>query len=224
MSFLDPVTVTPEGDVKRAAESAPVEVADSVTAHIAVFDTTLRDGEQSPGCSMTPAEKLRIARQLERLGVDVIEAGFPVASPGECDSVRAIAEQVRGASIAALCRAREEDIEVGARAIEGAARPRVHVFLATSAIHLKHKLRITQAECLEQAAAAVRLAKSAHADVEFSAEDASRTDYSFLREVLQAVQRGGRHRLQRARHRRLRGARRVRRAGRPGCTGTSPAS
>jgi 2-isopropylmalate synthase len=162
-----------------------------VTAHIAVFDTTLRDGEQSPGCSMTPAEKLRIARQLERLGVNVIEAGFPVASPGECSSVRTIAEQVRGASIAALCRAREGDIEVGARAIEGAARPRVHVFLATSAIHLKHKLRITQSECLEQAAAAVRLAKSAHADVEFSAEDASRTEYAFLREVLQAVKEAG---------------------------------
>ena len=162
-----------------------------MTGHIAVFDTTLRDGEQSPGCSMTPAEKLRIAKQLERLGVDVIEAGFPVASPGERDSVRTIAEQVRGASIAALCRAREADIEVGARAIESAARPRVHVFLATSAIHLKHKLRITESQCLEQAAAAVRFARSAHADVEFSAEDASRTEYSFLREVMQAVKEAG---------------------------------
>jgi len=162
-----------------------------VTGHIAFFDTTLRDGEQSPGCSMNPAEKLRIARQLERLGVDVIEAGFPVASPDEFSSVRTIAEQVRGASIAALCRAREGDIEVGARALEGAARPRVHVFLATSAIHLKHKLRITEAQCLEQAAAAVRFAKSAHPDVEFSAEDASRTEYSFLREVMQAVQEAG---------------------------------
>jgi len=162
-----------------------------VTAHVAVLDTTLRDGEQSPGCSMTPAEKLRIARQLERLGVNVIEAGFPVASPDEFSSVRAIAEQVRGASIAALCRAREGDIEVGARAIEGAARPRVHVFLATSAIHLKHKLRINESQCLEQAAAAVRFARSAHADVEFSAEDASRTEYSFLREVMQAVKEAG---------------------------------
>ena len=162
-----------------------------MTAHVAVLDTTLRDGEQSPGCSMTPAEKLRIARQLERLGVNVIEAGFPVASPDEFSSVRAIAEQVRGASIAALCRAREGDIEVGARAIEGAARPRVHVFLATSAIHLKHKLRINESQCLEQAAAAVRFARSAHADVEFSAEDASRTEYSFLREVMQAVKEAG---------------------------------
>jgi 2-isopropylmalate synthase len=162
-----------------------------VSAQVAVFDTTLRDGEQSPGCSMTAAEKLRIAKQLERLGVNVIEAGFPVASPDEFASVRAIAEQVRGASIAALCRAREADIEAGARAIEGAARPRVHVFLATSAIHLKHKLRINESQCLEQAAAAVRFARSAHADVEFSAEDASRTEYSFLRDVMQAVKEAG---------------------------------
>ena len=158
---------------------------------VIVFDTTLRDGEQAPGINLNAKAKVEIAEQLARLGVDVIEAGFPVASPGERDSVRAIAEQVRGASIAALCRAREADIEVGARAIEGAARPRVHVFLATSAIHLKHKLRITESQCLEQAAAAVRFARSAHADVEFSAEDASRTEYSFLRDVMQAVREAG---------------------------------
>jgi len=158
---------------------------------IAIFDTTLRDGEQSPGCSMTTSEKVRLGVQIQRLGVDVLEAGFPVASPGEFDSVRAIAGEIGGCTVAALCRAREADIVSGLRALEGAARPRIHVFLATSAIHLKHKLRISQAECLNQAAEAVRLARASCSDVEFSAEDASRTDYDFLRQVVQAVQEAG---------------------------------
>jgi 2-isopropylmalate synthase len=159
--------------------------------HVAVFDTTLRDGEQSPGCSMNAPEKLRLARQLERLGVDVIEAGFPVASPGEWDSVRTIALELQSSTVAALCRAKEGDIASAARALEGAPRPRLHVFLATSAIHLKHKLGISPRECVEQAAASVRLARSITADVEFSAEDAFRTEYGFLREVVQAVREAG---------------------------------
>ncbi|PYQ50966.1 MAG: 2-isopropylmalate synthase [Acidobacteria bacterium] len=158
---------------------------------VAVFDTTLRDGEQSPGCSMNAPEKLRLARQLERLGVDVIEAGFPVASPGEWDSVRAIALELGSCTVAALCRAREGDIASAARALEGAPRPRLHVFLATSGIHLKHKLGISPRECVEQAAASVRLARSITSDVEFSAEDACRTDYGFLREVVEAVREAG---------------------------------
>jgi 2-isopropylmalate synthase len=161
-----------------------------VNPAITIFDTTLRDGEQSPGCSMNRAEKLRLARQLETLGVDVLEAGFPVASPGEFDSVRAIAAEV-GCQVAALARAREADIVAAGRALEGAARPRLHVFLATSAIHLKYKLRIGADECLKQAVEGIRLAKTFCADVEFSPEDASRTDYEFLRDVLLAVTEAG---------------------------------
>lgn len=162
-----------------------------MSGRVAVFDTTLRDGEQSPGCSMTPDEKVRFARQLERLGVDVVEAGFPVASKAEQDAVRRVATEVRSCTVAALARAKTEDIEVAARALEPAARPRLHVFLATSAIHLEHKLKIRPAQALRQAADAVRTARAACWDVEFSAEDASRTEYSFLREVAQAVHEAG---------------------------------
>jgi len=159
---------------------------------VTVFDTTLRDGEQSPGCSMHPAEKLILARQLERLGVDIIEAGFPIASPGEFESVRTIGKEIGSTTVAALCRAKEADITAAGRALEGAARtPRLHVFLATSAIHLKYKLNISARECVEQSAAAVRLARSITPDVEFSAEDGCRTEYSFLREVVEAVKEAG---------------------------------
>jgi 2-isopropylmalate synthase len=158
-----------------------------MTARIQVFDTTLRDGEQSPGCSMNPAEKLRLAQKLERLGVDVIEAGFPIASQGEVDAVKAVAEEVRGAKIAALARCKEPDIVAAGKALKGAARPVLHTFLATSAIHLKYKFKITPEQCLKQAAAGVKLARSFTPEVEFSAEDATRTDYPFLLEVLQAV-------------------------------------
>jgi 2-isopropylmalate synthase len=162
-----------------------------MSAEVRIFDTTLRDGEQSPGCSMNRPEKLRLARQLESLGVDVLEAGFPVASAGEFDSVKAIADEVRGCQVAALARAKETDIVAAGRALHGAARPRLHVFLATSAIHLKYKLRITAEECLKQAADGVRLARTFCEDVEFSAEDASRTDYAFLRDVMLAVTEAG---------------------------------
>jgi len=156
-------------------------------AWITVFDTTLRDGEQSPGCSMNVQEKLRMARQLDRLGVDVIEAGFPIASDGDFEAVQAIAAAVRRPVIAGLARACTPDIERAWQALKGAARPRIHVFLATSDIHLKYKLRISRAQCLEQARESVRLAKSFCQDVEFSPEDATRTDRDFLCEVVQAV-------------------------------------
>jgi 2-isopropylmalate synthase len=158
-----------------------------VTARVAVFDTTLRDGEQSPGCSMNAAEKLRLARQLEKLGVDVIEAGFPIASAGEVDSVKAVASEIRTVKVAALARAKEADIRAAGEALRGAARPVIHTFLATSAIHLKYKLKLTEREALRQAVEGVELARSLAGEVEFSAEDASRTDYGYLREVLQAV-------------------------------------
>src|SRR5580765_6173123 len=154
---------------------------------ITVFDTTLRDGEQSPGCSMNVHEKLRMAHQLERLGVDVIEAGFPIASDGDFEAVQAIASAVRRPIIAGLARACPKDIERAWEALKGAARPRIHVFLATSDIHLKYKLRISREQCLEQARESVRLAKSFCQDVEFSPEDATRTDRDYLCQVVQAV-------------------------------------
>jgi len=156
-------------------------------ARITVFDTTLRDGEQSPGCSMNVQEKLHLAHQLDRLGVDVIEAGFPIASEGDFAAVQAIAAVVRRPIIAALARACALDIERGWHAVRGAARPRIHVFLATSDIHLKYKLRISRQQCLEQAAESVRLARTFCNDVEFSPEDATRTDPEFLCQVVQAV-------------------------------------
>ena len=154
---------------------------------ITIFDTTLRDGEQSPGCSMTPAEKIRLARQIERLGADIIEAGFPIASAGEVDSVCAVAEEIRGVKIAALARAKEPDILAAGKALRGAAHPVLHMFLATSGIHLKWKLKLTPEEALKQAVEGIKLAKSLVSEVEFSAEDATRTDYGYLREVLQAT-------------------------------------
>jgi 2-isopropylmalate synthase len=156
-------------------------------ARITIFDTTLRDGEQSPGCSMNRQEKLRLAHQLDRLGVDVIEAGFPIASDGDFESVKAIASVVRRPIIAGLARACRPDIERAWEALRDAARPRIHVFLATSDIHLQYKLRITRDQCVEQAREAIRFAKSLCEDVEFSPEDATRTDPDFLCRVLQAV-------------------------------------
>jgi len=158
-----------------------------MSARVAIFDTTLRDGEQSPGCSMHTAEKVRMALQLERLGVDIIEGGFPIASAGDFEAVQAISEAVKGAKVAALCRCKEKDIEAGGRALEGARHPVIHTFLATSAIHLKWKLKITPEQALRQAVEAVKQARTFTEEVEFSAEDASRTDYGYLKEVLQAV-------------------------------------
>lgn len=154
---------------------------------ITIFDTTLRDGEQSPGCSMNVPEKLRMARKLDRLGVDVIEAGFPIASDGDFTAVQAIAASVPRPVIAALARACAKDIERAAQALAGAVCPRIHVFLATSDIHLQYKLKISQQQCLEQARDSVRLAKTFCKDVEFSPEDATRTSPQFLYQVLEAV-------------------------------------
>ncbi|MBQ7525386.1 MAG: 2-isopropylmalate synthase, partial [Abditibacteriota bacterium] len=156
-------------------------------ARIKFFDTTLRDGEQSPGASMNMAQKTEIALQLEKLGVDVIEAGFPASSPGDFDSVKTIAERVRGASVAALCRANHKDIDKAAAALKDAAKPTIHTFIATSDIHIEKKLRMTRDEVLKRAVDAVAYAKTFTELVEFSAEDASRTDSVFLAEVLEAV-------------------------------------
>jgi 2-isopropylmalate synthase len=158
---------------------------------IRIFDTTLRDGEQSPGCSMNQHEKLRLAHQIDRLGVDIIEAGFPIASDGDFESVKAIASVVRRPIIAGLARACQADIERAWEALQDAARPRIHVFLATSDIHLQYKLRITRDQCVAQARDAVRFAKSLCEDVEFSPEDATRTHPDFLCRVLDAVVEAG---------------------------------
>jgi 2-isopropylmalate synthase len=158
---------------------------------IHIFDTTLRDGEQSPGFSMHRAEKVQLARQLEALGVDVLEAGFPIASPGDLDSVRAVAAAITSCRVAALARARREDVDAALRALEPAARPRLHIFLATSDLHLKYKLRISRAEALDQIVSMIRYGGQHCEDVEFSAEDASRTDRDFLVEVIQAAAEAG---------------------------------
>ncbi|MDN5293601.1 MAG: 2-isopropylmalate synthase [Eubacteriales bacterium] len=152
-----------------------------------IFDTTLRDGEQSPGVSLNVNEKVEIARQLTRLGVDIIEAGFPVASPGDFAAVRAVAAEVKGVTVAALARANQNDIDRAWEAIKDAESPRIHTFIATSDIHLKHKLRMSREEVLEAAVAAVKYARRYTSDVEFSAEDAFRSDHDFLCRVLEAV-------------------------------------
>jgi len=154
---------------------------------LTIFDTTLRDGEQSPGFSMTVAEKLRMARQLESLGVDIIEAGFPIASPGDFDGVRTVAKQIRNCKVAALARASQRDVDSALAALESAAHPRVHVFLATSDLHLKYKLRISRQDALNAVDSMVRYARNRCAEVEFSAEDASRSDIDFLCRVMEIV-------------------------------------
>jgi 2-isopropylmalate synthase len=156
-----------------------------------IFDTTLRDGEQAPGFSMTNKEKLALANQLSRLKVDVIEGGFPIASPGDFESVRMIARKIKGPIIAGLCRAVRKDIERAWEALKEGERVRIHTFIATSDIHLKHKLRCSRDECLEAAVAAVKLARDLTGDVEFSAEDAVRSDPDFLcRVVEKAIEAG----------------------------------
>ena len=158
-----------------------------MTQRVRIFDTTLRDGEQAPGFSLRPAEKLQLARQLDALGVDVIEAGFPIASPADADAVRRIAAEIRRPIVACLARCRREDVERAGWAIEPAARPRIHIFIATSDLHLQSKLRISREACLEAAVAAVRQARQHTEDVQFSAEDATRSDPDFLARVIEAV-------------------------------------
>ncbi len=154
---------------------------------VLIFDTTLRDGEQAPGNSLTPEEKLRLARQLDALGVDIIEAGFPAASEGDYRSVREIATELRRPVIAALARCSERDIDLAGEALTGAERPRIHVFISTSDLHMREKLRLGRDEVVERARPAIRRARRYTDDVEFSAEDASRTDPDFLCRIVQAA-------------------------------------
>jgi 2-isopropylmalate synthase len=158
-----------------------------VAERVAIFDTTLRDGEQSPGFSMTLEEKVTMARALAELQVDVIEAGFPASSPGDGAAVAAVAREIRGPVIAALARAAPEDIDAAAEALRGAERPRIHTFIATSEVHMRSKLRKTPDEVVSDAAAAVRRARRYVPEVEFSAEDASRSDPDFLVRVFAAA-------------------------------------
>jgi 2-isopropylmalate synthase len=157
------------------------------SARVIVFDTTLRDGEQSPGATLTADEKLEVADALVALGIDVMEAGFPAASPGDFEAVRAIANRVKGVTVAGLARCNESDIERAAQAVRGAEAARIHTFIATSDIHLKHKLRMDRQEVLERVDRMVRFAKGFTADVEFSAEDATRSDWAFLAQVFGAA-------------------------------------
>ncbi|HHN65318.1 MAG TPA: 2-isopropylmalate synthase [Nitrospirae bacterium] len=158
---------------------------------IKIFDTTLRDGEQSPGASMNVEEKLHVARQLARLNVDVIEAGFPIASPGDFEAVRRVAEEIRDVTVCGLARAKDIDIERAAEAIGPAQSGRIHTFIATSDIHLQYKLRMSREEVLEAARYAVRKARNYTDDVEFSAEDATRSDWDFLCRVVEEVIKAG---------------------------------
>src|ERR1700748_1692076 len=176
---------------KSVAPPHNVFVNDSAGGHMAnrvyIFDTTLRDGEQSPGCSMTVPEKLQLARKLVELGVDILEAGFPIASDGDFEAVDAVSREFSWASVAALARCCTLDVERAAKSLANAKRPRIHTFIATSDIHLKYKLKRTREQVLEDAVAAVELARRHVDDVEFSAEDGARTDPDFLEKISRAV-------------------------------------
>jgi 2-isopropylmalate synthase len=154
---------------------------------VQIFDTTLRDGEQSPGFSMNREEKLRLAREIEELGVDVLEAGFPIASPGDLEATRAVAAEIKQCRVAALARARQDDVDAALRGLEPAAKPRLHLFLATSDLHLKHKLRSTREQALDQITKMICFARQHCSEIEFSAEDASRTDIDYLCQVVLAA-------------------------------------
>ncbi len=158
---------------------------------IKIFDTTLRDGEQSPGASMNVEEKIQVAKQLKKLGVDIIEAGFPIASPGDFEAVNRISQEIKGVVIAGLCRARDEDIERAAQALKPAEQKRIHTFIATSDIHLKYKLRMDRQQVIEAAVKAVKKARQYTDDVEFSAEDATRSDWDYLCKVTEEVIKAG---------------------------------
>src|SRR5438445_3168666 len=155
------------------------------SGRVRIFYTTLRDGEQSPGIALNRSEKVEIALQLARLGVDIIEAGFPIASPGDFEAVRAIGREVEGPVICGLARCNRQDIDRAAEAVKDAARRRIHVFLATSAIHREFKLKMAKDEILRRAIEGVQRAKALCADIEFSPEDASRTELDFLTEVVE---------------------------------------
>ena len=162
-------------------------MTDTPDDFVRIFDTTLRDGEQAPGCSMTLKEKLRVARALDQLRVDIIEAGFAAASPGDAEAVRAVAESVEHAAVASLARCNPEDIDKAWAALEQARNPRIHVFVATSEIHRTHKLNMAREEILKTAVGAIEMARERCADIEFSPEDASRTEPEFLTEIVTAA-------------------------------------
>ncbi|MDR3146466.1 MAG: 2-isopropylmalate synthase [Treponema sp.] len=162
-------------------------MTDNEIRRILIFDTTLRDGEQAPGCSMNPQEKLEVARRLEKLGVDIMEAGFPASSPGDLESVKTIAGIIKDCTVAGLCRCVEKDIDAGREALVNAASPRIHVFLATSPIHMQYKLKMNAEQVVERAVSAVKYARKFCSDVEFSAEDASRSDPDFVCRVFGAA-------------------------------------
>ncbi len=158
-----------------------------MSEHVYIFDTTMRDGEQSPGATMTAQEKIEVARQLSRMGVDIMEAGFPAASPGDFDAVRSIADTVKGATVCGLARTNEKDIDVAYGAIKTAESARIHTFIATSPVHMEFKLRKTPDQVVEQAVAAVKRASGYVSDVEFSAEDATRSNWDFLCRIFAAA-------------------------------------
>ncbi|MBL8128758.1 MAG: 2-isopropylmalate synthase, partial [Chloroflexia bacterium] len=178
--------MTSESGVARV-ERNEIVVDPSATVsppRVLVFDTTLRDGEQSPGATLTAEEKLVVADALAELGVDIMEAGFPAASPGDFEAVRAIAGRVKGVSVAGLARCNEHDIERAAMAVKGAEAPRIHTFIATSDIHLEYKLRMSREQVIERVDRMVKFAKGFTSDVEFSAEDATRSDWEYLSQVI----------------------------------------
>ena len=169
---------------ESASKDLPLAGTHMISNHLYFFDTTLRDGEQSPGCSMTTQEKLTMAHALEDLGVDIIEAGFAMASEGDFAAISTITQAIRKPRIASLARAKKEDIEMAARSVQFADRPRIHVFLASSDLHLEYKLKISRQEALDLTAESVRLARSLVGDVEFSPEDATRSNRDFLVEMV----------------------------------------
>ena len=162
---------------------------------IKIFDTTLRDGEQSPGCSMNLQEKLEVAHALEKLKVDIIEAGFAISSPGDFESVKSIAEAVHECTVASLARLNVKDIDAAYEAVKGAANPRIHVFIATSPLHLEYKLKMTEEQVLEKTRELVAYAKKYCSDIEFSAEDATRSDPDYLVKVVDAAIKAGAYRF-----------------------------
>ena len=159
--------------------------------HIKIFDTTLRDGEQTPRVNLNSEEKLRIARQLESLGVDIIEAGFAVSSPGDFEAVKLIADNIKTSTVTSLARAMKKDIEAAAEALKGAVKPRIHTFIATSPIHREFKLKMTKEEIVKRATEMVAYAKTFMNDIEFSAEDALRTEPEFLHDIYEAIIKAG---------------------------------
>src|ERR1700691_2527852 len=164
-----------------------LEYLPTMNNRVWIFDTTLRDGEQSPGCSMTVPEKLRMAGKLVELGVDMLESGFPIVSQGDFEAVNAVSQEFPWVQVAALARCTRMDVERAAESLRKARRPRIHTFLATSDIHLKHKLKMSRQQVLDNAVAAVELARSYVDDVEFSAEDGARTDADYLEQISRAV-------------------------------------